>query len=132
MIHDLKDLRAKNSAAYDLMVEFLTSARGSNRFYAIRKFMEHLLQECSEKEMEAVDLNEVFQFAFFGSHLLVIPKDPFGDNDLLVLKNFRGTHDFESERIVFSEDSFKVEPSFSLKDYIKRCLLRGINRGFLC
>lgn len=66
-MNELSDLRAKNEAAYELLVEFLTNARSSNRLETIRKFLNHLLMECRRKGAQALDLNEVFHFILFGS-----------------------------------------------------------------
>ncbi len=131
MINELQDLRAKNQAAYALLVEFLTNARASNDLKTIRKFLKYLLQGHRKKSFEAVDLNEVFQFVLFGEHLLVIPKPWVGDRDLLVLKNFQSRFDFEPELIEFEDGNFKADTNVFMPGYLRLCLQRGRKREFL-
>ncbi len=131
MINSIEDLRAKNQAAYELLVEFLTAARTSSEIGTIRKFLDYLLKGSGKKKLEAIDLNEVFQFVSFGPHLLVIPKPSFGDKDLLVLKNFRNQVNFESEWIGFEDGEFTADTNIFIPGYLRQCLQRGRKRDFL-
>ena len=65
MINEIQDLRAKDQAAYELLVELLSVAKASNRVGTVRKFLNYLLKGFGKKGLAAVDLNEVFQFVLF-------------------------------------------------------------------
>ena len=125
MINEIQDIRAKGQAAYELLVEILTNTKVSNQTGAVRQFLDYLLAGRGKKSLEALDLNEVFEFILFGPHLLVIPKPSFGENDLLVLKNFRDRFDFEPELIEFQKGEFKADPNIFMPGYLRFCLQRG-------
>lgn len=132
MTEQIRDLRAKDEAAYELVREILVSARiGGNHIRTIERFLNDLLGGGDRRRSQAIDLNAVFRFVLFGRHLLVIPKRRFGDNDLLVLKNFQGRFDFDPERIEFKNGSFEADPNVFLPGYVRLCFRRGLHREFL-
>jgi hypothetical protein len=121
-------LRAKNDAAFEMLREVLAASGIADPTTAV-EFLMHLSKKGISRGVEAVELNEIFKLVLFGSHLLMIPKEPFAASDILLLKNFLKRHAFTAERIEFGTKSYTRIPRAFLPGYLRACLTRGLGRS---
>lgn len=130
MLNEIYQFRAKNDAAYDFIREVLAQTVRAGQFEkeAMEKVMSYLNGEGKKKGYEAVDLNELFRFVLYDQYVLVIPRERFGENDFLILKNFHPDAKLNAELIEFNPKGFEVNPIVYLPGYLRRCLKRGLHQ----
>ena len=130
MLNEVAQYRAKNEAADDLVRELLIESfrAGAVQKEAIKKALHYLTGEGGKKGSEAVDLNELFRFIIYSEYLLVIPRERFGENDFVILKNLHPKSKWNAKLIEFTANDFQVNPNVFLPGYLRRCLKRGLHR----
>ena len=127
----LLDLVAKGEAASHLVMELLQSSLEVEKKASLERFLAHLGYESKSTKLRALDLNLLFRVILFERDIFLIPRPRFGQDDILVLKQFDSASAVLTERVTFKGASIEADPNVAFPDYLKECLKRGLHND-LC
>ena len=117
---------AYGDAALDFVRELLVSSLDLSSEEAEAFLIDLALKRCKpselSKKLEAVDLGEVFHVIGFGGDLLLIPKQPGRESELLIFEKAGLKWLFTGTRAEFSKDGCRLYPKTYFPGFLRRCL----------